>query len=231
MNTDAMSASNAARARPGRGTRRSEVRSWHAPLAAVATTLLAGCASFSSLTSQVTSHGDWPAGRVAGSYAFERLPSQQADPEPQQRLEDAARGALAAAGFVAAADPAGADVRVQLGARVSALARSPFDDPFWVGGVGRPFWSGGPFGRHRHPGWGPGLGAGWYGSPFPRYEHEVGVLIRDRRSGTPLYQAHASNDGLSAELDSVLPAMFSAALKDFPQAVPNPRSVTVPIAR
>ena len=40
--------------------------------------LLAGCAAFDSLTVYVSSTGDWPAERKPGSFAFERLPSQQA---------------------------------------------------------------------------------------------------------------------------------------------------------
>ena len=45
------------------------------------TALLAGCAAMNSLTSDVASYSAWPADRKPGSYAFERLPSQQARPE------------------------------------------------------------------------------------------------------------------------------------------------------
>ena len=71
-----------------------------------------------------------PAERKPATYAFDRLPSQQAQPQREQMLEDAARGAIEAAGFTPAADAASvavvsrrfkADIVVLLGrqARVS----------------------------------------------------------------------------------------------------------------
>ena len=51
-------------------------------------------------------------------------------------IEDAARRAIEGAGFVAAPEGAVADVTVQIGARITATDRSPFDDPFWYGGFG-----------------------------------------------------------------------------------------------
>ena len=102
--------------------------------------LVGGCASLNSVDSEVSSFSRWPTGRAPATYAFERLPSQQDRPEQQQRLEDAARSAVEAAGFAPAADPKGADVTVQVGARITAYDRSPFDDPFWWGpGLHRPF--------------------------------------------------------------------------------------------
>ena len=63
---------------------------------------LAGCAAMNSLSSEVSSYSAWPAERKAGSYAFERLPSQQTRAEQQQVLEDSARRALEFAGFTPA---------------------------------------------------------------------------------------------------------------------------------
>jgi hypothetical protein len=191
---------------------------WLAALAGAA--LLAGCAGLNNLTSDVASFGTWPAERKPSTYAFERLPSQQAQPDLQRRLENAARPAMADAGFTEAADAQAAEVSVLLGARVSPSDRYPWDDPFW--------WHGGlVWGRHGY--WvGP-----WWGmhAPSPTYEREVAILIRDRKTGTPLYEARASNDGASPSIESLLPAMFAAAMKDFPAAGPNPRRVVTPITR
>jgi hypothetical protein len=191
----------------------------------VATAALTGCAALRNLDSEVSSYGQWPADRKPGSYVFERLPSQQARPEQQQQLEDAARRAVEAAGFTPAADEKSADVSIQLGARVSANERSPYDDPFWWRGgffyAPYPYYS--RFGRGI---WGPSFGL-HYGSPS--YEREVALLIRDRKSGQPLYEARASNDGMSSAIASLLPAMFEAALKDFPTGGINPRRVSVQI--
>ncbi|MDQ6684083.1 MAG: DUF4136 domain-containing protein [Pseudomonadota bacterium] len=205
---------------------------WLAVLAGAAT--LAGCASFHSLSNDVSSYSRWPTGRPPRSYAFERLPSQQTHLPQTQQLEDAARPALEAAGFVAAGEAATADVVVQLGARIAAQ-RSPFDDPFWYGPYGiwhRPFGPRrfGPAGWGYGWGYGPGWGLYGYGGAgygFTDYEREVGVLIRDKRSGEALYEARAVSEGSSAD-GNILPAMFSAALRDFPGgSSTNPHRIVV----
>ncbi len=190
-------------------------------IATTALVLLGGCAALNRLDSDVSSYSRWPADRKPASYAFERLPSQEARAESQQKLEDAARGAIEAAGFSAAADAQSAEYIVQLGARVNANDRSLYDEPFW--------WRGGLFyGRYGRGFWGPGFGASF---TAPTYEREVAVLIRDRKSGQPLYEARASNDGGSPSIDSLLPAMYEAALKDFPNGGVNPRKVTTEIVK
>ena len=181
---------------------------------------LVGCAGVSTLRSEVATFGDWPADRRGGSYAFERLPSQQSRAETQSQLEAAAAPALEAAGFQAAEPGKEPDVIVQVGARVTRTDVSPWDDPLW--------WRGG-FGYWRH---GPWIGPRWSVFGFhesPRYEREVALLLRDRASGKPLYEARASSDGVTAGSRQVLRAMYAAAMKDFPAVGPNPRDVTVPL--
>jgi hypothetical protein len=195
--------------------------------------LLGGCAALNDLNNEVSTYGEWPAGRQPSTYAFERLPSQQAQPQRQQMLEDAARGAVEAAGFKPAADAAGAEYVMQLGARVSVNDPWYDADPlWWRGGMPwpRPYYYRGRFGpRFWGPAWGPSYP--YYWGDTASFEREVAVLIRDGRTGQILYEARASNVGASAGIDSLLPAMFEAALKDFPKSGPNPRTVTVPISR
>ncbi|MCB1982973.1 MAG: DUF4136 domain-containing protein, partial [Rhodoferax sp.] len=81
--------------------------------AALAATLLAGCAALNTMPAEISTWGDWPADRKPGRYAFDRLPSQAAQPEAAARLEDAARAALEAAGCRAAAAGDKPDVLVQ----------------------------------------------------------------------------------------------------------------------
>jgi hypothetical protein len=200
---------------------------WKSSITAATLLALAGCAALNNLGSEVSTYSQWPAERKPASYAFERLPSQQANLEQQQMLEHAAARALELVGFTPAADPQSADVSVQLGARVNAQDRSPFDDPFWWHGglyrthAGRPFRIGG-LGH----GFGFGFGA-FYATPS--YEREVAVLIRDKKSAVPLYEARASNDGGSPSINTLLGAMYEAALKDFPAGGVNPRHVTTQI--
>ena len=186
----------------------------------VALVLLGACATTRQLDNDVSTFSQWPAGRKPTSYAFERLPSQQARAEQQQQLEDAARGAVEAAGFSAAAEDKEADVSVQVGARAFGTERVFYDDPFW--------WRGGMSMRWRRGYYSPAWGI-HYTSPV--YEREVALLIRDRKSGQPLYEARASNATGSSSGAAILAAMFEAAMKDFPSPAVNPRRVTVEVNR
>lgn len=183
--------------------------------------VLSGCASLNTVDSDVSTYSQWPAGRKAGTFAFERLPSQQARAQEQADIEAMARPALLEAGFQEVADIKTADTTVQVGARVSRADRMPYDDPFWWHGgfyysrLGRPYW--GPY-------WGPGFGV-MYDSP--RYDREVAVLVRDRQTAQPLFEARAVSDGLSQGDRQLMGAMFRAALKDFPQTGINPRRVSI----
>lgn len=188
--------------------------------AAALTGVLGGCASLNTVTSEVSSFGEWPAGRAPGTYAFDRLPSQQQRAAEADALEAAARPALEKAGFMAAAAGQAPDVTVQVGTRTTRTDYGPWNDPLW--------WNGG-FGYWRR---GPWIGPSWsmsvYASP-PRYDREVAVLVRDRASGKPLFEARASSESGSAASPAVLAAMFQAALMDFPKTGLNPRRINVPL--
>lgn len=195
-------------------------------LAAVAAIagLVAGCATLNSVTSEVSSFGEWPAGRAPGTYAFERLPSQQQRASEADALEAAARPALEKAGFKPAAEGVAPDVTVQVGTRTTRTEYGPWNDPlWWNGGFGR--WRGGPWrGPHWH------VGASWY-YQSPRYDREVALLLRERSSGRPLYEARASSEGNYSGVEGLLKPLFDAALYDFPAVgVVNPRRVTVPLS-
>jgi hypothetical protein len=192
--------------------------------------VLSGCGTLNRIDSDVSSFSRWPTGRAPASYAFERLPSQQSQPQQAQLLEDAARQAIERAGFVPATEGRVPDVTVQLGARIVEADRSPFDDPFWYGGFGtwhRPF----AHARFNRPYWGPHWRGGYWGGGgyyLPRYEREVAVLIRDKRSGEPLYEARAESEGATVGVSDVLPAMFAAAMQDFPKGSPTqPHRVSI----
>jgi len=187
-----------------------------ATAAALAATLLAGCAALNTMPAEISTWGDWPADRKPGRYAFDRLPSQAAQPEAAARLEDAARAALEAAGFSTAAPGDKPDVLVQVAARNSRADLDIWADPLWWRGgwlPGRRVWV--------EPLWWPDLHA------RTRYEREVALLLRDAESGKPLYEARASNEGANAGGSALQQALFRAALADFPRTGPNPRQVTV----
>jgi hypothetical protein len=192
---------------------------------ALAVALLAGCAALNTVTSDVTTFSEWPAERKPGRYAFERLPSQKANAQRTDELEAAAAKALAKAGFTAASDASQADVIVQIGARVSRTEISPWDDPlWWRWGAG--YWRA-PAWRSPRSAYYAGLHADWYS----RYERNVAMLLRDRATNAPLFEAHAQTEGGSAGDNALLGAMFEAALAGFPaKDARNPRRVSVSLA-
>ena len=178
---------------------------------------LAGCATFNTLRVEVRSFGSWPADRKAGSFAFDRLPSQQAQAELQSRLEAAALPALQAAGFTAVPKEQ-AQVLVQLSVQATQT---------------RPDYIPGPHLRY-DAFWGRGSRGGFYGPSFgfefqpAVVEQRVAVLMRDRKLGDVLYEASGVIASSWASESHWTP-MFAAVLKDFPGPAISPRVVAMPL--
>ncbi len=185
---------------------------------ATATLGLTGCAGLNKTSAEVRSFGEWPSGRAPGAYVFERLPSQSQPGSQAAEMEALAAVALDKAGFKPAADPTAADVVVSIGARVTRTDTSPWDDPLWL--------------RWNAPlyAWRYGYAPRGFVNPLfteRRFEREVALLLRDKATGQPLFEARASNDGWTMGSDKNLRDLFTAALSDFPKAEPKPRWVTV----
>ncbi len=196
---------------------------------------LTGCAAPTSFTPQVMAHSRWDAQRQVGSFSFERLPSQDADPIAQGQLEAAALPALLQQGFSLSETPNGGAYAVQLTARVR-IERDTFQrhDPFWPSPWGGPwgppgvgfgaYWGPGPYG----PAWRPGSMWMMVPPPAPTIARmQVDVLIRDRQAGAVVYEAHARHDRLGAADNRLWPHLFKAALSRFPAALSEPIEVNV----
>ncbi len=196
-----------------------------AALLVVGAAALSGCAALHSVTSEVSSFGNWPGDRQpsATTYAFERLPSQQLDAPLQANVEAAAAPALAAAGFKLAAKPEAADVMVQV-AMQSRLYQRPWRDRW------------GPYGPYGRVGFGSwygggsrfGFGLGMSLEP-PLSEMQVDLLIRDKKTAKVLYETHAVRQQNGGWDERMMAPMFAAALKDFPLPAISPRIVSVPL--
>src|SRR5687768_16694276 len=76
-----------------------EASMWKTASVLASAWVLTACASLSQLSNEVSTYSLWPAGRQPASYVFERLPSQQANPQDAELLENAAARALEQAGF------------------------------------------------------------------------------------------------------------------------------------
>jgi Domain of unknown function (DUF4136) len=183
---------------------------------------LSGCSTFNSVAADVSSYGQWPADRKQQRYAFERLPSQQAQASFQAVVEAAAAPALASKGFVAVATADQADVLIQVAAQSRLYEdpyRSTYDGRFFGGrfGVGGGIWGGRG-----------GVGIGINLEPR-QTQMQVDVLIRDRRSTQTLYETHAVHERYGSAVDSILPMLFEAAMMDFPSPAISPRRVRIEV--
>ena len=208
---------------PGMRRRRLLALGALAPLAA----LLPGCALLKQISVDVATFGAWPAGRRPGRYAFDRLPSQQADAAAQQQLEQAAAQALAQAGFGPAASAAQADVLVQLDGRRSRVL-SPFADP-WPGPVAPLRRVPPPPDRRIHGSVGIGVGTG-FGAGFGWQEvyerQQLLMLLVDRASRERLLEIRIEHEARYSGPE-YLPLLLGAGLQGFPDLPAGARRVTV----
>jgi hypothetical protein len=179
--------------------------------------LLTGCGSIRLIDSQVQTVNAQGAVSLQGAhYRFERLPSQINNPAAGL-AEQQAQVALSAAGLVR--DDPGAQLSIQVHARVTAFMADPW---------GRPV-----YGLGMNSYWGRGIGVNW-GMRFPppnQYQFEVSLLMRDLRSGQVVYETQAAHSGPWSDSEKIIPALMTAALKDFPNPPAKPRQVNIEIQR
>ena len=179
--------------------------------------VLTGCATVSTVESDVQSFATTPTPVQPGTFRFERLPSQDVDAAQAASLENMAQAALAKFGF--SRNDTGARYSVQIGAGTVETV-STFSDPFF----GRSAWS--PFGRPRM--W---PGRHFYGSLWlmdrESYVTRVRVEIRDLGTGKVVYESTATNEESWFNPARVLPALFEAAMADFPSPPKGIRKVVV----
>ena len=65
----------------------------------------------------------------------------------------------------------------------------------------------------------------------PRYDREVGLLIRDGRSGTPLFETRAASEGTSSFSPPLLSALFEASMRGFPAPSTGPQTIRIELPR
>ena len=177
---------------------------------------LAGCATTrmidSSVRSFATATADMP---LEGpfSFRFERLPSQQADAQTQDRIEDIALPVLAQKGLLP--DALTPRFTLELRMAVDAITQA---DPF-------------------HAYWGFGtMGSGLWAQPMPmglqatRYRYSVQLLLRDATNKTVVFESTATHEGPWSDRAAVLPAVLLAAVQDFPQGSDKPRRVLIDLS-
>ena len=161
------------------------------------------------------------------SYRFERLLSQDAQPQAQAELEALVERALATSPLRRAVDPLLARYSLLASARTLVYLQ---DDEGQLAPMG--------------PGHGQAqisLGPGGYSGPlrYARpsmlltyiYRSEVTLVLRDLRSMKVVYEAQAKHEGPWPDRATIYASMFEAALRDFPNPSAGARRVRVEIPR
>ncbi|MEY3125197.1 MAG: hypothetical protein RLZZ573_1717 [Pseudomonadota bacterium] len=176
--------------------------------------VLSGCATSRMIDSEVRSFPGAAPALTGVEYRFERLPSQQEGGPFQDRIEDLAAQALARIGLTRTDGLA--RYAVQVSVRVDQYARNPQrrlqgNDLFVGFGVAP--WNA-PAVLMLEPPW---------------YLHTVQVLVRDTASGQLAYETTAAHDGPWSDTLHLLPAIFEAALRDYPTPPKGPRKVVVEV--
>ena len=199
-------------------TRKTHVKSFALAAWLATAGLLTGCATVSTVESDVQSFSTTATPVQAGTYRFERLPSQDQDAEQAKSLESMAQAALLKAGFTRV--ESGARYSVQIGAGTVEAVQT-FPNLFF----GRAAWS--QFGHHRL--W---PSRGFYGPAWPdrdSFVTRVRLEIRDLGTGAVVYESTATNEESWFNPARVLPALFEATLADFPSPPKGVRKVVVPL--
>ena len=200
------------------------VRLGHLLCGVLAAALLGGCGGMRLVDADVQATATPARIEPGARYRFERLPSQAEQPLAAQ-TEAHAQVALAQVGLVR--NDTAARYSVLPGARVQPYTTDPWGDPWGrAPGVG-------PYGQVVIGTGSAGSMVGW-GMRFPPptyYRYEISLLLRDLQSGQVVYETRATHSGPWADNANILPALFEAALKDFPTPPAGIRQVNIEIPR
>lgn len=184
---------------------------------------LAGCSGMRIIDSDVRAYTTAQPVSVPATYRFELLPSQQALHEQRFALQDMVQAELDKVGM--RRDEVAPQYSVRFDLRVQRDARSPWSDPVFGGRFFSAYPVATPHGVVYH-----------YRAPLmvmemPWYRREVSLLMRRLSDGELVFESNARSDGYWADDGAVLPAMFEAALRDFPNPPQGLRRVNIEIPR
>jgi hypothetical protein len=200
---------------------------------------LTGCAGVRLIDSDVTAFSKLTAVPAGANYRFERLPSQQTDTQRQDKLEAIAQASLDKVGLRRVGDAPGspaARYSVQMGITMLNSTYAYWDDagPTLTGyvsvGTG-PYFYGSPYWHGRRHGYVHGYFGPYIYLPSPSYVYEVSLVMREVANSQVVFETRAKHQGPWGDSGAILPAMFDAALQDFPKPPPGPRRVNVEIPR
>lgn len=164
------------------------------------------------IDSEVESYVGTPAAIADTTYRFERLPSQQSQPQAQERIEALAQTALQRVGLTRTDNQP--HYRVQVHTSVvqfqPVAQRVVYPISPYVPTDGTQLAS--PMLRLFLPTW---------------YGHSVSLVMRDAASSQVAYETNARFDGPWSDSTALWPAILEAALQDYPHPPAGVRKVTI----
>lgn len=189
--------------------------------------LLGGCSTVRLIDTQVLAISTLPpnAPPMTGvRYRFDRLPSQTQQ-IGGEHLEALAQEALTRVGLIL--DEAKAQYSVSLTVNVQPYRADAWGNPLYQPwpGYGHFVLGGGTGGASM------GLGMGMHFPPSTSYRRELSLVLRDLRNSQVAYETRVMHEGPWSDTSNILPAMFQAALTDFPNPPAGPRRVNIEIPR
>ena len=182
---------------------------------------LTGCSGMRIVDSDVRAYTTAQAITVPATYRFELLPSQQA--AQRLGLQDMVQAELDKVGLHR--DDVAPQYSVRFDLRVQQDARSPWSDPGFGSGFFYPYPVVTPQGVVYH------YRAPMFMMEMPWYRREVSLVMRRLSDGVLVFESNARSDGYWSDDEAVLPAMFEAALRDFPNPPQGLRRVNIEIPR
>jgi hypothetical protein len=209
-------------------------------IASIVLIQLTGCASVRLIDNDVTAFSKLTAISAGATYRFERLPSQQTDAQRQDKLEAIAQASLDKVGLQRVGDAPGspaARYSVQMGIVMLNNTHAYWDDAglsltgYVSVGTGGPYFYGSPYWHGRRHGYVHGYFGPYLYLPSLRFVYEVSLLMREAANSQVVFETRAKHEGPWADSMAILPAMFDAALQDFPKPPAGPRRVNVEIPR
>ena len=182
---------------------------------ALATVVLSGCATSRNIDSEVRSFAAATPIAAGATYRFDRLLSVAQSPA-QDALEAATAKVLASKGLVR--NDATARYTVQV--RLAMERTAPDRHPFGYGGQ-----------------WPDRLVLATDGTLWQRvrrplleptaFRHSAHIVLRDSATGSAIFETQAVHEGPWSDTTALLEPIVEAALRDYPQASPTPKTITV----
>lgn len=181
-------------------------------LSALLTLALGACSIPRMIDSQVQSFVGAAGAQVDATYRFERLPSQQSQPEVQDRVEAMAQVALQRVGLTLTDHQQRYTVLVE--AQVTQFQPAPRRSTHliipYVNADGSPAYS-------------PLL----FLSEPPWYVHTAHVVLRDTQTGQVAYETSGRFEGPWSDSATLWPVVMEAALQGYPHPPEGVHTVTI----